>query len=148
MAAPTDNASAETHVPFQDVRVDDGDLLITAGDSKSSDQIREMQDSDGETASRQHAAAVTRLFGDPITLSELEKCLLYAENGSTLVEVVRLYLQLVEMGTNGKCVKPNTINIARCDKNVTSLHCTICAGSFCVTASTGRHIMYPLKSHN
>ena len=112
MAVPTDNASAKTHIPLQDVRVNDGDSLVTAGDSKNSDQIREMQDSDGETASSQHAAAVTCLFGAPITLSELEKFMLYAENGSTLVGVVQLYLQPVEMGTNGKCVKPTTINIA------------------------------------
>ena len=80
MAAPTDNASAEKHDTLQDGRVEVGDPLFTAGDSEHSDQIYVMQDSDGETASSQHAAAVTRLFGDPITLSELEKFLLYAEN--------------------------------------------------------------------
>ena len=70
-----------------------------------------MQDSDEETASSQHVAAVTRLFGDPVTLSELEKFLLYAEKGSTLVGVVQLYLQPVELGTNGKCVQPNTLEM-------------------------------------
>ena len=61
-AATTSNVLAETHVSLKDVRVGDGDPLVTAGDSKNSDQIREMQDSDGETAGSQHAAAVTRLL--------------------------------------------------------------------------------------
>ena len=109
--ATTSNALAEELVSLKDVILGDGDQLGTAGNSQNSVQALVMQDSDGETASSAHAAAVTRLFGDPVTLSELEKFLLYAEQGSTLVGVVQLYLQPVEMGSNGKCVQPNTLEM-------------------------------------
>lgn len=109
--ATTSNALAEELVSSKDVIVGDGDQLGIAGNSQNSVQAPVMQDSDGETANSAHTAAVTRLFGDPVTLSELEKFLLYAEQGSTLVGVVQLYLQPVEMGSNRKCVQPNTLEM-------------------------------------
>jgi hypothetical protein len=44
-------------------------------------------------------------------LKELEKFMVYADNGSMLVGVGQLCLQPVEMGTNGKCVQSNTLEI-------------------------------------
>ena len=102
---------AEQLVFSKDVIVGDGDQLGTAGNSQNSVQALVMQDSDRETAISAHAAAVTRIFGNPVTLSELENFLLYAEQGFTLVGVVQLYLQPVEMGSNGKCVQPNTLEM-------------------------------------
>ena len=101
--ATTSNALASRPFTLKDVSVGDGNPLGKADDaSQNSIQKIEMQSSDGETVRSEHAAAVSSLFGDPVLLSELDKFLLYGEEGSTLIGVVQLYLQPVEMGTNGK----------------------------------------------
>jgi hypothetical protein len=110
--ATTSNALAPGPFTLKDVSVGDGNQLGKADDaSQNSIQRLELQSSDGETIQSEHAAAVSRLFGDPVMLSELDKFLLYGEEGSTLIGVVQLYLQPVEMGTNGKCVQLNTLEM-------------------------------------